>query len=461
MQGYVARGGIPSKDLLHSGTFASHFFDINPDLDPIPDGLVLKPFSSRFTNPIDGKEERILVLGVTSSEDGQYRRQKTDFFLVLDRSGSMGESLLNIPMPRKTTMDDSGNENQGLRTKMMLGIEAAKGIFDLVEDDEEIGIATFDTKVDIIEEVKPKGAIDRETLFQRLNEISPRGGTDCGLGLSAAFTRLQAATHQDRNQRIFFLTDACLTAGASTNAIREMTETAFQASNGRLGVTYWGIGLSFDAAVCAELTRAHSASISSINNYAELYHILHAEFNYQVSPPAFDIHIGISSSDYVIAEVYGGDSDCREGDSLLEFRTYTASEAGAEGVKGSVLIIYLNPLGQAVGDRTSISISIDWTRSGGGDREHRSSDYFLNDEPLSVTEKAYALSTYYRTVRAMLPEKGERKIAFTGEDAAKLRILEGFLKNQRPDLTVQLAKEIKIVEDLIAKHCETDPTTTS
>jgi hypothetical protein len=189
--------GNPIQRFLDNGTFASHFFDINLDMDAIAEGLIVKPFSSRFMNPIDGKEERVLVLGVTNSEDGQHRRRKTDFFVVIDQSGSMDSSVTGIHTSDNARMNDADHQpEKQVRTKMILAIDAAKGIFNLLEDDEEIGIATFDTVVEVIEKVKLKGSIDKKTLFRTLDTILPRGRTDCGLWLSAAIAELQGVTHK-------------------------------------------------------------------------------------------------------------------------------------------------------------------------------------------------------------------------------------------------------------------------
>jgi hypothetical protein len=79
-------------------------------------------------------------------------------------------------------MNDADHQpEKQVRTKMMLVIDAAKGIFDLLEDGEEIGIAIFDTVVEVIEKVNLKGSIDQKALFRTLDTILPRGRTDCGL----------------------------------------------------------------------------------------------------------------------------------------------------------------------------------------------------------------------------------------------------------------------------------------
>lgn len=450
---YTQQHYIPSKDILTSGLFASHYFDINPNLEPITDLFAAKPFSSKFTHPFDGKEERILVLGLTGKHDGQNRREKTDFVLVIDHSGSMSAGLSYVP---GRCSSSSAQPDTQWRNKMELTIEATKRIFDLVGDDEEIGILMFDNVVDIVEEIKPKGFINRSELFGRLETIDPRGGTDFGIGLSCAVSMMQNVQNNNPNQRIIFLTDAIPTVGASTIAIREMAEGAFVASNGRLGVTYIGIGLSFDAGSCAELSRGHSTSVSSISNSKELEEILQTEFNYEVSPIGFDLRIGLLSEDYAISEVYGGDSDYQKDGALVEFRTVTASAVGVEGIKGSVLIIHLQPLRADIGPRASVEISVELTPFGETESQRQVYEYFLNDEPTAVTEKAYALSVYYRTVLGLLPERRVSKTTFTLDELSVLTRLQGFLKGQRPEITARLENEMKMVEDLIAINAKNE-----
>jgi hypothetical protein len=91
----VRRGSIPSRDQTNSSLFSGHYFNVSPDLELIDSLVDVRFFSSKLWNPIKQRDEPLLVLGVTGSEDGQNRRAKTDF-VVVDRSGSMGYGLNNI-----------------------------------------------------------------------------------------------------------------------------------------------------------------------------------------------------------------------------------------------------------------------------------------------------------------------------------------------------------------------------
>jgi hypothetical protein len=171
--------------------------------------------------------------------------------------------------------------------------------------------------------------------------------------------------------------------------------------------------LSFDATACTELSRIHGTTISSFLNSKELQQTLEKNFNYLLSPIAFDVRIGMSNPDDEISRVYGGDDDARQSGSLMECRTMTASSLGAEGVNGSVLVIHLDLKdGTSNADltlRSPITVSIDCTPFRSQEEEHKECEYVRHDEPSLITEKEFALSVYYETLRAILPPQDVRK----------------------------------------------------
>jgi Ca-activated chloride channel family protein len=427
---------IPTKALAGGGIFASHYFDINPDNEILIDPVVLRTFTSKFTHPITASAEQLLVIGLTGSEDGRNRRRKTDFVLVIDRSGSMQSALTHY----------SGDD----RSKLSLTIDATKRIFDFIEDDEQVAICTFDSDAALVQDLKPKGTIDRTSLFVKLNAITATGSTNFQPPLNLSLSLLKDSGTHDRNQRIIFLTDACPTAGPDSGFIRDCTERAFVESGGLIGVTYVGIGLSFDAKTCADLTAAHGTSIYSASNTTELEAFLTTEFNYLVSPVAFDVRVALSSPDYTISEIFGGDTDYKKDGPVAEFRTMTASAISPDGVKGAALILLLNPMSTSPPVGAGVQLVVEWTLFD-GKRETRTMDVVLNEEPLPVTEKAFALSVYYRILRQVLPESPWQH-EFTAEQVDLLRKLLAFLDAQSSPNVAALQAEIKVVTDLTALH---------
>jgi hypothetical protein len=173
-------------------------------------------------NPIKQTNEHLFVIGVIGSADGQNHRPKTDIVLVIDRSGSMSSGLSDVYAGGSTSRAAQGLSN----TKMWLTINAAKDIFDLLDDDECIGIIAFDTELTIVETLKRKTSIDRERLFSELEGVTPRGGTNMEIGLSKAIEMMEMDPNSERNKRILFLTDACPNAGTDEHGLRGMAEQA-------------------------------------------------------------------------------------------------------------------------------------------------------------------------------------------------------------------------------------------
>jgi hypothetical protein len=442
---------IPSKALVHSGIFASHFFDINPDLQEFTELLVPKLFSSKFKNPISGTEERILVLGLTGSEDGKYRRRPTDFVFLIDKSGSMSTPLGQTPMAQTRSMGTALSGDDA-RPALDLTLDAAKGLFDLVDDDEEVGVLVFSGSVEELVPLRAKRAIDRGALFNRIDALTAGGTTNVELALRAAIKMIERSSNSRRNKRIVFLTDATPTEGRGVVFIRELSERAFVDSNDMIGITYIGIGLSFNAETTAELSRIHSSSVFAIGNWADLADLLTAEFNYLVSPIAFDIRITLSSLDYSISEVFGGDADCRKSAAVLSFRTITASSVRAAGVKGSVVVMHLTPRG--VAQRSLVHITVEYTPFGERRPVFQQQDYLLSDGPTPVTEKAYALSVYYRTLQNLLPAPSVTKNQFNWTEQWNLANLRDFLKSQSESIVAHFHAEISTVDSLIENYCE-------
>jgi hypothetical protein len=268
---YIRRGMIPPRDQINSGLFASHFFNINPNLEQIQDLVDVQFFSSKLRNPIKGRDERLVVLGITGCADGQNRRVETDFVIVVDRSGSMRYNLNDIVCPRsrrtrateRAVVPDEGppQSKPMKRMKMNLGIETATSILQLLDSDECVGVIVFDEVVDVVQELQKKSEVDCDAVGERLQSVEPRGETDMGIAMRRAISMLQSDPNADRNKRIIFITDASPTIGSDVELLKQETERAFVEPKGTIGVTYVGIGLSFDAAVSLELSRVHSTTM--------------------------------------------------------------------------------------------------------------------------------------------------------------------------------------------------------
>jgi Ca-activated chloride channel family protein len=131
---------------------------------------------------------------------------------------------------------------------------------------------------------------------------------------------------------ILFITDACPNIGLGETGLKSKGENAFISSNHTLGITYVGVGLSFNAEVSEELSQVRGTTIFNVNSSRELKKTLVEDFNYLVTPVAFDVDLKLNCNGYSIDTVYGSDDE-KQSDRLIHFRTLTASAVNEKGVK--------------------------------------------------------------------------------------------------------------------------------
>lgn len=440
---YIHSSSIPTKDHVTSGVFSQHFFNINATNDPISDVVDAKFFYSEFHNPVTESNQKYFMIGLASSEDGKNKRDKMDVVIVIDRSGSMGQSLYD-------TNEKQQESHQ--KTKMQLTIESTKDIFEIFDEDEEIGIITFDNEIDVIESLKRKSEINKETLFESLNKVHERGGTNMEIGMRTAIQMLLSSPNKDRKKRILFITDDSPNVGMDEHGLKGMAESAYTNSNGTIGITYVGVGLSFNAKVSEELSKVHGTTIFNVNTSRELKETLVNDFNYLVSPIAFDVSVLFETSGLGIDFVYGGDADAVKTEELLHFRTMTASSISEKGVKGCAILIKLKEIKDSSNlDHNSAKIIIKYQPATGNEtiKQKVYNASLADDQQQNMAiSKAIALAVYYDTLKEVLPASFGSKL-FTDAEKEKLQKLKEFLEQQSEEIRNDLVNEMSLVKKLV------------
>jgi Ca-activated chloride channel family protein len=325
-----------------------------------------------------------------------------------------------------------------------------KEIFGMLSDDEHIGVIAFDNQLEVVELLKPKSKINQEVFFDHLNELSPRGGTNMEIGMETAIKMLLDDPNCDRNKRIIFITDDCPNIGRSEKGLREMAENGFIKSNGTLGITYIGVGLTFNVQVSEELSKVRGTTIFGVNSSNELKKILVEDFNYLVSPVEYDVNIRLICNGYGIDSVYGGDEDAAQSDKLLHFRTVCASSVSNKGVKGSAILIKLKDIPKQVNDDVKfVRVEIEYTPYKSTEVEKRIIESDLSNRSDDVISKIIALACYFDVMKQVLPSYHEQKDNFSENEKALFQKLKTFLKNQTEEIQNDLVKEIDTIERLL------------
>jgi Ca-activated chloride channel family protein len=93
--------------------------------------------------------------------------------------------------------------------------------------------------------------------------------------------------------RILFLTDALPNVGGSEKCLIDLSKRAAESSS--IYITYIGVGLNFNSDLIYELTKIRASNYFSVHSKESFRRILPTDFNYIVTPIAFNIQINMKS----------------------------------------------------------------------------------------------------------------------------------------------------------------------
>lgn len=234
------------------------------------------------------------------------------------------------------------------------------------------------------------------------------------------------------------------------NGLRAMTEQAFLNSNKTIGISYIGVGLSFNAEVSEELSRVRGTTISNVNTSRELKKTLVEDFNYLVTPIAFDVDFRLNANGYEIENVYGGDNDEKKSNTLLHFRTLTGSAINEKGVKGCAILIKLKDISTSNEEIDSfLKVEIDYLPSKSDENVHKVFEIELRNDHNSAIKKAISLALFTDTLKDVLPDYNQFKEKLGEDEKEKVNQLKTFLMNQSEDVRNDLSNEIDIIDRLL------------
>jgi len=117
--------------------------------------------------------------------------------------------------------------------------------------------------------------------------------------------------------------------------------------------SFIGVGVDFDTDLITRLTKVRGSNYFAVHTNEDFFKILEGDFNYIVTPLAFEVYGKISSTKYDIERTYGSRFDfegSEKADYLLEMKkggvlrieTLLAYEKFEVGIKGGVVLSLWN-----------------------------------------------------------------------------------------------------------------------
>jgi len=142
---------------------------------------------------------------------------------------------------------------------------------------------------------------------------------------------------QGYDNRIIFLTDAMPNIGGGPNSLLGLSK---RAARNKIYTSFIGIGLDFDTDLVDSITKVRGSNYYSVHSAVQFKRLLNEDFNYTVTPIAFDAVLFMESEAYQIDKIYGTPYD-NESNAVMKVDTVTASPKDERGSKGGLVLLKL------------------------------------------------------------------------------------------------------------------------
>eukprot|EP01023_Acetabularia_acetabulum_P040019 TRINITY_DN3869_c0_g1_i10.p1 TRINITY_DN3869_c0_g1~~TRINITY_DN3869_c0_g1_i10.p1 ORF type:complete len:372 (-),score=55.80 TRINITY_DN3869_c0_g1_i10:456-1571(-) len=246
----------------------------------------------------------------------------------------------------------AGSESEKNLRKINVAKQAIKKVLDQLTNKDKFGVVTFAKSAKVVVElafVTPQAKVDA---INRVNKISAKGPTNLQAGIQKAAILL--TQELDRENRLIIITDANANRGeySPLGLAQIIADFATQPTN-PIFTTVIGVGLNFNTQLTDKILQTRGANYFSVYSPAELRSKLDKEFDFLVTPLAYDFQLQIEKFSLIgkngwkIIQVIGvpsANQDFTVDDTVIfNVNTLFPSLTTSEGSKGAIILIQLQP----------------------------------------------------------------------------------------------------------------------
>ncbi len=333
-------------DVTYEGLFYDYYFDTGA-VEPT-DKLYSPSYSSAVTrDPLSHQTEYYLSVGLNSGlKESDFQRKILNLVIVLDNSGSMGESYNQYYYDNGQQLDAYAEEGIHHKNKIESATESVVSILDQLNGDDRFAIVTFNSNAHL---EKPMGLVSRvnmQDIKNRVLDIAAGGSTNLAAGMQMAtqqFNNLYEVSNYEFENRIMVLTDAQTNTGdfSSTGLYNIVNGNA----GNRIYTTFIGIGVDFNSDLIEQITKIKGANYYSVHSPRQFRARVEDEFDYMVTPLVFNLQLNFQSNGWRIEKVFGSPEADEASGRLMTINTLFASKSDDTGqVKGGLVLLKLRKI---------------------------------------------------------------------------------------------------------------------
>ena len=230
----------------------------------------------RLIRPTDHSHRFVLVEVTAPPTSGRRERAPVNLAFVLDRSGSM-----------------SG-------TKLELAKRAVEEALARLDDRDRFSIVTYDDVVDTIVEGTPASAEARRNAMHRLARVDARGSTNLSAGWLRGCEQVAERLSQEGVDRVLLLTDGLANVGITDAA--ELANHATELRARGVSTTTFGVGNDFDEALLQSMADAGGGHFYYIADAAQIRDHIASEVGETLEVVARDVVLEVLAGDGVTVE---------------------------------------------------------------------------------------------------------------------------------------------------------------
>jgi len=388
-----------------------------------------------------------------------FKRKKTNFVIVIDKSGSMWDSIYSYyyktafnknnkkckddkiyfwPWNKCITKDEvkeykSILKNYSNKNKIDLVKKATIEILKKMKKDDRISVILFDEKASIAHPLIKIENINKEKFIEHVNAINANGGTN----MESSFKKLDEVFTESKlnwyQNRVIFITDAMPNVDDSNPY--SLSSYVKKYVNKWIYFTFIWVWIDFQQAFIQKLAKTKWTNYFFINNSYDIYRRLIDEFDYNFFPMVFNLSFKTSNTG-IIEKVYWTDTNIKKYWEVFHINTLFPTPPTADGYRWSIILLKLKNKPE-----DEIKFEVNYENIDGEKVNVKSSIKNIEDN-ISI-KKWVVLVNYVDTLKTMIEDNDN-------ELWSKLiTYLENNKKYFENDDKTMFEKEIKTIKKLI------------